>query len=212
VFHYFTAIQNTQGDALVGYFVKAVSTTSGSVVDIYADQSATVIEAVSGVTNAAEVDSDGNASFYIPGGTYDLDIYATDGVTFVKRISDVQMVDFATLSTTGIGYAVGAGGTVTQLTSKSTGVTLDALSGQITTNAASLAASTTVGFTLTNALIASTDVLVVNIASGATANSYQTGIDAVATGSANIRLRNNSGGALAQALVLNFVVIKGVTA
>jgi hypothetical protein len=39
---------------------------------------------------------------------------------------------FSTSPTIGIGYATGAGGTVTQLTSRTTGVTLNKVAGQIT--------------------------------------------------------------------------------
>lgn len=100
------------------------------------------------------------------------------------------------------------GGTVTQATSKSTGVTLDRTCGQITLNNASLAATTSVSFTLTNAEILANDVIVVNIASGATANSYSVLVDAVAAGSCRIQVRNVTGGALAEAVVLNFGVIR----
>lgn len=213
MFHYFNSIQNTQGDALVGYFIKAVSSTSGSVVDIYADSSGTAIEAVSGVANAAEVDSDGNASFYIPGGTYHLDIYATDGTTSIRRISDVQMVDFATLSTTGIGYAVGAGGTVTQLTSKSTAVTLNTICGQITTHSGSIASSAFAGFQVHNSAVAATDVVVLTPLTGnATAGTYNCWVEGITTGTFIVIIKNVSGGALAETLTLNFAVIKAVTA
>lgn len=100
------------------------------------------------------------------------------------------------------------GGVVTQATSKSTGVTLDRRCGQITLNAASLAATTSVGFTLTNSHIKSSDIVVVNIASGATADSYAVTVDAVADGSCRIQLRNVTAGALAEAVVLNVGVIK----
>lgn len=110
------------------------------------------------------------------------------------------------------GYATGTGGTVTQLTSKSTAVTLNKLSGQITTNNATLNRNTGVSFTLTNSFITATDVLIVNIASGATANSYTATIDAVAAGSCSIHLHNHTTGTdLSEAVVLNFIVIKGVT-
>ena len=114
--------------------------------------------------------------------------------------------------TAGIGYRTGAGGTVTQATSKSTGVTLNNICGAITMNAASLAATTSVGFTLTNSAIAATDIVIVNLKSGATADSYTVTVDAVAAGSCRISLRNVTGGALAEAVVLNFTVIKAVTA
>lgn len=108
------------------------------------------------------------------------------------------------------GYSTG-GGTVTQATNKTTAVTLNAKSGQITMNNASMSSNTTAGFTLTNSFIAATDVVIVNIASGATADGYILTVDAVAAGSCRISVRHNSGGALSEALVLNFVVIKGVT-
>ena len=81
----------------------------------------------------------------------------------------------------GIGYAAGQGGTVTQATSKATGVTLSALCGQITLNAASLAANTVVSFTFTNSQIAATDVIRINIAGGvATPGSYIVQAEAIA--------------------------------
>lgn len=113
-------------------------------------------------------------------------------------------------ATAGVGYATGAGGTVTQTTSKSTGVTLNKVSGTITMNNAALAAGTTVGFTLTNSAIAATDVVLVAIKSGATASSYQAQVAATAAGSCVVELRNASGGPLSEAVALNFVVIKGV--
>lgn len=216
MYHYLNSITNTSGDALVGYFVKAVSTTTGTVASIFADSSATPIISVSGQDNAAEVDSDGNVSFYIPGGTYHLDIYATDATTFVKRIQSVQMVDFATISTTGIGYAVGAGGIVSQATSKSTGVHLDTYCGQIITTGDTISAGGTVGFTLTNNKISSTDVVIVQLQSaGGGAHGifdYQIRVGQVFDGGINVFIKNENAGSLGEALVLNFLVIKGVHA
>lgn len=100
------------------------------------------------------------------------------------------------------------GGSVTQATSKSTGVQLDRLAGQITMNAASLAATTSVSFTLTNDQIDANDVVIANIGSGATANSYSVDVDAVAAGSCRIQLRNVTAGALAEAVVINFAVLR----
>lgn len=110
------------------------------------------------------------------------------------------------------GYGTGTGGTVTQLTSKATAVTLNTLSGQITMNAATLNRNTGVSFTLNNTFITATDVLIVNIVSGATINSYTATIDAIAAGSCSIHLHNHTTGTdLSEAVVLNFIVIKGVT-
>jgi hypothetical protein len=113
-------------------------------------------------------------------------------------------------SSTGIGYATGAGGTVTQATSKSTGVTLSKMTGQVTMHNASLAANTAVAFVVSNALVASSDCVVLNIASGvASATSYQVSVGTVSAGAFSIVLRNTTGGALAEAPAINFVVIKG---
>ena len=57
------------------------------------------------------------------------------------------------------GYAAN-GGAVTQATNRTTGVTLSKVSGQITTNNASLAAEATAVFTVANTLVAATALLV----------------------------------------------------
>lgn len=110
------------------------------------------------------------------------------------------------------GYATGSGGTVTQATSKSTGVTLNKTNGSITMNAAALAASTSVAFTLTNSTIAATDVVNVSIQSGATTLSYVIVVEATAAASCRIALRNVSAGSLSEAVVINFAVLKAVNA
>ena len=108
-----------------------------------------------------------------------------------------------------VGYSTGTGGTVTQSSSKSTGVTLNKRCGQITMNNASLSAAAEVSFTLTNSFIAATDVVYTCIASGATAGAYNVQVDAVGSGSCRISVGNMSSGSLSEAIVLNFVVIKG---
>ena len=108
-----------------------------------------------------------------------------------------------------IGYASAAQGTVTQATDKSTGVTLNKSAGRITMNAASLAANTAVSFTLTNNTISTNDAIIVNVAGGGTAAAYTTYISSMAAGSAVVTLRNLTGGALAEAVVLNFAIIHG---
>jgi hypothetical protein len=112
--------------------------------------------------------------------------------------------------TAGVGYATGAGGSVSQTTSKATGVTLNKISGQITMVNSALAAAAEVSFTLTNSTIAANDVVVVSIKSGATAGAYFVTVGATAAGSCSVTLGNTSAGSLSEAVVLNFVVIKGV--
>jgi len=119
--------------------------------------------------------------------------------------------NFTNLNTDKAGYITGEGGTVTQATSKATAVTLNKKCGRITMNAASLAAATTVTFTLTNSTIAATDLLVLNHVSGGTAGAYLLNAQAAA-GSASINVRNVTAGTLAEAIVIGFAVIKAVTA
>ena len=109
------------------------------------------------------------------------------------------------------GYATGAGGTVTQATSKATGVTLSKSTGQITLDAAALAADTTVSFTLTNTVIEAGDILIMNHISAGTAGSYLLNAQSAA-GSASINVRNITTGSLSEAIVIAFAVIKAVTA
>lgn len=110
-----------------------------------------------------------------------------------------------------IGYYTGLGGTVTQATSKSTGVTLDTLCGQITMNNAALAAAAEVTFTVTNSTIGSTDCVIVNHGSAGTAGAYAVSANSIANGSFAITVSNLSTGSLSEAIVLNFAVIRGVS-
>jgi len=139
-------------------------------------------------------------------GIYQFDFYTVDGGTTITAF-DLSRPLLASAGNA-IGYATGSGGTVTQATDKSTGVTLNKRCGQITMNNASLSAAAEVSFTLTNSTIAATDVVYVCIASGATAGAYNVQCDAVAAGSCRISVGNMSSGSLSEAIVLNFVVIK----
>lgn len=108
----------------------------------------------------------------------------------------------------GLGYGTGAGGTVTQATSKSQGVTLNTVTGAITMNAAALAATTKVSFTLTDSAIAATDDVLVSVVSGNTAASYRCWVDSLTGGSCVITVENYSLGILSEAIVLRFAVLK----
>jgi hypothetical protein len=129
------------------------------------------------------------------GGTTGLTWDATNGTRFTNPF----------------GYGSGAGGTVTQATNKSTGVTLNSRCGQITLNAAALAADTTVSFVLTNSSVAAGDVLILNHISGGTTGSYVLNAKSAA-GSATIDVRNITAGSLSEAVVIAFVLIKATTA
>lgn len=110
-----------------------------------------------------------------------------------------------------LGYGSGSGGTVSQATSKATDVTLNKSVGRITMHNASLAASATVYFNLLNSFIAATDIVIVTVSNGGSTTAYQAWVPYTTSGSAQIAVRNNSGGSLGEAVTLNFAVIKGST-
>ena len=106
-----------------------------------------------------------------------------------------------------LGYTSDAQGTVTQATSKSTGVTLNKSAGQITMNNAALGATTNVTFTLTNSFISANDILILNVGSGATAGAYNCWVSGLSAGAATITVRTISAGSLSEAVVINFALI-----
>lgn len=129
------------------------------------------------------------------------------GVAFLDQ--DIRGADFV-YADGEIGYTAAASGSVTQATSKSTGVTLNTSCGTITMNNAALAAATNASFTLTNSKISAQDALILSIVSGpATAGSYTLWTTALAAGSAQITLRNITAGSLSEAVVFNYVIVHG---
>lgn len=113
-----------------------------------------------------------------------------------------------------LGYGIGAGGTATQATSKSTAVALNKPSGLITMNNAALAAGATAAFQVSNSLVAVSDSVVVSLAGG-----YSSGVNYnvwvnVNTGTPGefyVVLKNISAGSLSEAVRIKFEVIKGAT-
>ena len=112
-----------------------------------------------------------------------------------------------------IGYATGAGGAVTQLTAKTTAVTVDALSGQITMNNAAMTNASAQNFQVNNSQVDSTDTIILNLQGGAAgATAYRYWVCTVGAGFFKIAVENRSGGPLSEALVFNFAVIRAVNA
>jgi len=110
--------------------------------------------------------------------------------------------------TAGVGYATGAGGAVTQITSRTTGVTLNKTAGAITLVSAA-GSATAATFTVTNSTVAATDVIILNQKSGT--DLYDLLVTAVAAGSFNLSFRT-TGGTTTETPVFNFAVIKAVAA
>ena len=110
-----------------------------------------------------------------------------------------------------IGYSAAAQGTVTQLTDKTTAVTLNKSSGRITMNSAALAGNTAVSFTLNNSLLSANDTVIVCISGGATTGAYTSYVTSLTTGSAILTLRNLTGTSYSEAVILNYAIIHGAS-
>jgi hypothetical protein len=121
--------------------------------------------------------------------------------------------DYSLLVRGGLGYkdnSYGTGGTVTQATSITTGVTLNTFSGTITTVSQTVAAGSEADFTVTNSKVGANDTVVVAIKTHTSAGTFMASVAAVAAGSFVIRLTNlSSGTAGNNTLAINFAVIKG---
>lgn len=107
-----------------------------------------------------------------------------------------------------IGYGTTAGGTVTQASSRTTGVTVNAQCGQITLVSAA-GSTTAASFTVTNnCVLAATDGVIVWQVSGT--DKYDLSVTAVAAGSFQITSRTYSG-TTTETPVFGFMIFKGVT-
>ena len=122
----------------------------------------------------------------------------SQSATFVNAV-------LSSSATAGIGYTTGAGGTVTQASSRTTGVTLNKVTGAITLVSAAGTTSWQT-FTFTNSAIAATDVVRVTQKSGT--DKYQIFVTATAAGSCDITFAT-TGGTTTEQPVFNFAVIKG---
>lgn len=129
-----------------------------------------------------------------------------DGATV--GASSASTGKFTTLqATSSIGYTTGAGGSVTQAGSRTTGVTINSICGSITL--VSAAGSTTfANFTVTNSTVAATDVIHMCQKSGT--DRYRLHVTKVDSGSFQVSFATMTGTTTEQP-VFNFVVIKGVT-
>lgn len=156
---------------------------------------------ISGLTNwVAGIDNSDSDAFKISAS-------AALGTTDCLRVSTTG--DVAVIGSAGtLGYGTGSGGTVTQITSKTTTVVLNKGTGEIVMNNAALAANAEVNFTLTNSVIATNDVLIVHADAGATDGAYLIQCVQCGAGFAQISVRNLTAGSLSEAINLNFAVIK----
>lgn len=124
-----------------------------------------------------------------------------------QTVNDLKTFSAGVLSSGGlIGYGAGAGGMVTQVTSKSTDVTLNKPSGQITTHNQALAAGAFVDFIFRSSQIKDSDVPITTIAG---TRFYETSVTDAGNGYCVVRLKNVHVSSLSEAVQINFAVIGG---
>ena len=129
-----------------------------------------------------------------------------------KRFSDLTVTRKLLLTADCvIKFITGASSAVTQATNRTTGVTLNALAGSITTNNASLAAEAAASFVVTNNKVSVGDVVLISQRSGAVGVMTTVEVIAVANGSFTLSVMNGNvavGTAETGAIIINFAVIK----
>lgn len=183
-------VDTSTASAATGIKVKSAAAAAGVAVSTVS----------SGTNENLTVDAKGS-------GTITLNGTATGNVLVTPDFIGTRSIT-SSGTTGGVGYSAGAGGAVTQITSRTTGVTLNNVTGRITLFSAA-GSATPATFTVTNSAVAATDIIVMNQASGT--NLYETFITAVGAGSFNVTFFT-TGGIAIDSPVFNFAVIKGVIA
>lgn len=140
-----------------------------------------------------------------------------DGATGQVQNSSVIIDDngnvLLTSGTGALGYGTGSGGTVTQLTSKGTAVTLNKPTGYIITSNSSLAQNSKVAFLLYNSIISPYDNILITVVSGSSVLAQYEARGRCASGAAEIIVSHTyAGGTLSESIILTFTVLKGAIA
>lgn len=168
-----------------------------------------------GVTTVTMTDGASNTNLVLPeSGTVATEAYADGKTTLAQVKAEISTGSNLITSPTGaIGYGTGAGGTVTQLTNKSTAVVLNKSTGKIIMSNSALAAGGTVSFALTNTVLSANDTISFNLVGGYAVYATYT-IDTNTTNGSLVRItvNNISAGSLSEALILKFSIIKGAVA
>ena len=193
------------GDATLSAGVLAI----GSGVIVNADINSSAAIADSKLATLSTTDKVSGAAIQVDG--------ATDGTSITLADTDKILVDDAgdtkhinvSQIKTYVASTAPSGATETQTGNKTTTVNIDKHTGKITTHDQALGANTEVSFTLTNNVIGADDVVVVGHRSGGNVGDYLIQAHSMGSGSCEISIRNLTSGSLSQALVINFVVIKG---
>lgn len=228
-------------DSALGYTATegAILTGQGSTNDITLknDADAAVLVVPTGTTNVDIVGVATAASFEPDGDTAAGDnaaigYTATEGIVItgqgstndvtIKNDADAIVIAIPTGTTTPTiaddttlttGTIILAdGGTVTQITNRSTAVTLNTHSGQITTDDTSLAAGAEVTFVVNDSIVTATDAIIVSISDSPDADSLlSVFVTDIGAGVFSVSYSNVSANADTGAVVINFVVLRGAS-
>lgn len=143
-----------------------------------------------------------------PNGVEVLTTDATGALSTTAAVASSGAVTSASPSG-GIGYAVGAGGTVTQITNSATAVTINKITGTITTVSLTTAAGAEEEFTCNNSTVTSSDCVVLTPIYGGAGTPAVT-VKSVGSGTFVINITNlHAANALNGVVQINFVVIRG---
>lgn len=172
----------------------------------------TVAYYMGGTNNAIRDTTNGSSVIYFDvstGGTTNGAFIWRSSNSYTERMRIDASGNVLVTNAAGLGYGTGAGGTVTQATSKSTAVTLNKPCGKITTAADALGAGVTVLFAFNNSIVSTTDTVLVTETLGG--NFYSVSAYVASSGIVGIRLTNTSGASRSEAVQINFAIIKGAT-
>jgi hypothetical protein len=200
-------LKNTTGTgapsiAAAGDFPTLNQNTTGSAATLTTPRTISI----TGKATAAGGTFDGSAALAI-----NVTALTVDGAITPTSVASTGAISSSSASA-GIGYATGAGGAVTQLTSKSTAApSINKVCGQITMNNAALAAGAKVSFNVPNTSCAATDAPYAWVVSGGTANAYRAAVTAVQANQFTITVENITAGSLSEAPVIGFFINKAVT-
>ena len=164
---------------------------------------------VQNITASSNISASGTGSF----GFLALANISTSGYLVAQNITASSNISASgtikgqsILATSNMGYTTGAGGTVTQLTSRISSVTINRMCGSITL-VSGVGSSTFQTFNVSNSLVEETDVVVVSQKSGT--DIYQVIVTNITNGEFSISCATT--GITLESPVINFAIIKAVT-
>jgi len=217
------------GGATLGLSIAATgAVTIPGILNIGNPSNTSYALSVSGISGAHKVflrrtdnNANGMALWTDADGSFNLE-YRTDadvavsGPLFTVNYGGAVTIP-GSLSVTGstLGYGTGAGGTVTQATSKSTAVTLNKACGKITMNNAALAAGASVSVFVTNIYCATTSTVQVSMVTDGVTDLSNYSVQSAIYGSGGafyLLVRNVSAWSLSDALQVRFSITSGANA